>query len=247
MGTFHSSTDDTTLGDKWNGETRGSAPYAVSIVVAFPNKIVAYVQYFKPILLEKVEVPVVVIHPPAKELYEKCEAEIKEQVTKEVYSYGNWQWRGGDYEELPPPKGGGNALDSSGDELTEACEAFLLEEACNSIIDPATGMSVTELKENGLWNPVNYDKDLAKQVKEMVEILREKYRKPSDAEKLQFGQCQHICLNAQNRPICFMKGKNYDCSKCERNPKKKVEEKLSKENPAATEVVQPIEASQPTS
>ncbi len=227
MGTFHSNVDDTTLGDKWNGETHGSAPYAVSIVIAFPNKIIAYVQYFKPILLEKLEIPVVVLHPPdTTGIYEKCEAEIKEQVTKEVYSYGNWKSKWGE-EEISSPKDFGDAgREVTDEEIKKACEAFLLEEARNAIVDPTTGMTVTELMVHGMWSPNNYDKDLDKQVKDMVEILREKYRKPSDTEKLQFGQCPHICLNAQNRPICFMKGKNYDCSKCERNPKnKKTEEK----------------------
>jgi hypothetical protein len=284
MGTFHSSTDDTTLGDKWNGETHGSAPYAVSIVVAFPNKIIAYVQYFKPILLEKLEIPVVVLHPPdVTGLYEKCEAEVKAQVSKEVYNQ-NWKWMGGDYEELPSPKDTGDASSPTTDEEMKAVtEKFLLDEACDAIIDPTTGMSVTELKVHGMWNPTKYDHDLAVQVKQMVELLREKYRKPTDEEKLKFGQCVHICLNQQNKPICFIQGKNYDCSKCQRNPKnKKTEEKkmcdplnLSTGCPAnpemkgqchtcnlniymyeqpkttvaepSSEVVQPIEASQPSS
>ena len=85
MGTFHSGTDDDTLGDKWNGETATSPPYALSIVVALPNEIKAYLQYFKPIALKKVEIPVSISYPISKEIFEKCQEDVDKQVKKYTY------------------------------------------------------------------------------------------------------------------------------------------------------------------
>jgi hypothetical protein len=231
MGTFHSGTDDNTLGDKWNGETRGSASYAVSIVVALPNKIIAYLQYFKPIILEKVEIPISVLHPATKEIYEKCAAEVKERVSKgytiQKYNYGELFDRG----ELPEGNGVQPFKEDDDVLLDKETEERIEEEACDAIIDPVTRFSVTQLKEQAMYSPEKFDKDLKLQVESLKRLLREKYTTVTGTQ-LKLGECPHISLNEKKKPICFLKGRRYDCSKCERNPKNlKKEEKLETCNP----------------
>ena len=243
MGTFHSGTDNDTLADKWNGETKGSPHYAVSVVVALPLEIKAYLQYFRPVVLEKVEIPVNIIHTVSKEIYEKCEAEVKKNVAKETYSmYGTGGFNVTDRGELPDK------------EETEAIQPFFLSkeieedielEAESSIIDPTTGFSVSQLKEQGMWSPKTYDSDLVHQVESMKRILREKYAKIIGKNiQLKLGECPHISLNEHNRPICFLNGRNYDCSKCSRRLKP-TESKEEKDEPKPIIPVEDVTPSQP--
>ncbi len=250
MGTFHSGTDNDTLGDKWNGETKGSPHYAVSIVVALPFEIKAYLQYFKPIMLEKVEIPVNVVHPISKEIYEKCEAEVKQLVSKESFFLGGcnkYFTDGFDRSELPDKK---EAVEKIGGYTDKEMEDEIEAEACDTIIDPTTGMSVSELKEQGMYSPEKFDKDLNQQVESMKRILKGN-RLLFQGERLKLGECPHISLNEQKRPICFLKGKNYDCTKCQRNYKKykdkTPEQPVKKDEPIVTitEVMPPT--SQPSS
>jgi hypothetical protein len=243
MGTFHSGTDDSTLGDKWNGETKNSPNYAVSIVVALPNKMLAYLQYFRPIITEKIEIPVSIVQPISKEIYEKCEAEVKQLVSKENFFLGYQNYNQGDVwseegrTELPEKEAVTPlAKDTPNEKLDEEEEKILDEESCDAVIDHATGLSVTQLKEQGMWSPEKYDKDLFQEVEKMKRLLRDEYiTLNASPQHLKIGECPHISLNAQSRQVCFMNGRNYDCRGCIRNPKNIAKANKGMESPIKNE------------
>lgn len=270
MGTFHSSTDNDTLGDKWNGETKNSAPYALSVVVSLPNEIKAYLQYFKPYKLEKVEIPIQVVYPVSDEIVLQCKADVKERVTKQGgYYQKGFEW---DHKlqkwvspeevrsELPDyseKKGSvvekiGTAIDIEG----RMTDAELEEEAKWCIVDPTTSMTVAEMESLGMYHPEADDADLARQVECMKRVLREDEEATIDAisppptipnkdGNLHYGQCPHISFNAQKREICIFQGKIYDCAKCERLH---LMQKLDAEQkPANVPIETPKEESQPKS
>lgn len=83
MGSFHSGTDDSTL-EAWGG---GKTKFSISIVISLPNEIKAWIQYFKPIEINKKEIPVVVLWNDDEALYTSCQKEVDEKVSEKTYSW----------------------------------------------------------------------------------------------------------------------------------------------------------------
>lgn len=216
MGCFHSGTDDDTLEDKWNGESKNSSPYGVSLVVSLPHDMKAWITYYKPFLLKKVEIPISILNPPANDIMMKaCETEVKDRVKKWSYKqnfpYGN----------LRDPTGNPCSAGSSNQQITSAASKLFDEEDEDdlspeeTIRDQFNGYSIAELKEYGMWDEEVYA-DLVDELKKANAKLKQTKAVEYVNEKP--CECPHLSLNGKDRWICFFSGKIFDCNKCKHKP-----------------------------
>ena len=211
MGVFHSSTDDDTLIDKWNGESKHSSPYGVSLVVSLPSNMKAWITYYKPFALEKVEMPINVLNPPASDdIVKHCETEVKDRVKKWTYQQ-NWNYKKFDPDTCYPSSAGSETGKTYLEDLDTDPE-----DPEESIIDPETGWSIAILKEYEMWDPQIYP-DLVQK----LEAAKKKFRKVITEKPC---PCPHIFLNNKQRWICFFSGKSFDCETCKHNPSKSTKE-----------------------
>jgi len=211
MGCFHSGTDDDTLEDKWNGESKNSSPYGVSLVVSLPNDMKAWVTYYKPFLLKKVEIPINILNPPANaDMMKSCESEVKDRV--KTWSYNqNFPYRN-----LREPTGNpcsaGVASKIFEDDEDDDEDGLSLEE---TIRDQFNGYSIAELKEYGMWDEEVYA-DLVEELEKA--LTKRKQTKVIDYVTDKPSPCPHLFLNQRSRWICHFHGKNFDCRECKHKP-----------------------------
>ena len=244
MSTFHSSTDDDTLTEKWDGETLGSSNYGLSLVVAFPpRKMLCYMQYYKPIKLKKLEIEVDVLTPESQELYSKCVKDVQEQVKKKQWGYTNyrdepeWEFRGGCW--IKKANAEKNSKTPTTRESLTTCdeedfEGLVFsddtdEDLEESVMDYTTRFSIAEMKQSGIWNPEQFPEvqklfEKAKAYREQLKKDEKKYKTKckSSLVKKDERTCPHQSYNDKGRIICFFQGRNFDCTQCtHRVPEKK--------------------------
>ena len=203
MGCFHSGTDDDTLEDKWNGESKNSSPYGVSLVVSLPNDMKAWITYYKPFTLKKVEIPINILNPPADaDMMKACEAEVKDRVKtwsyKSMYPYGEKSL-------ADSCRTSKYAYDSEEDEP---------EDPEDLVFDQTTGYSIKQLKEFNMWDPEVY-LDL---LEELAAIKMQKPYEIVETIPERPNMCPHLSLNGKQRWICFFHGKIFDCATCKHCP-----------------------------
>ena len=212
MGCFHSGTDDDTLEDKWNGESKNSSPYGVSLVVSLPNDMKAWITYYKPFTLKKVEIPINILNPPADaDMMKACEAEVKDRV--KTWSYKpNWpqsQWQG-----KPVADSCQTTATSATATNQHDYEEDEPEDPEDLVFDQTTGYSIKQLKEFNMWDPEVY-LDL---LEELAAIKMQMPNKVIDTIPERPNMCPHLSLNGKQRWICFFNGKNFNCAKCNHCP-----------------------------
>jgi hypothetical protein len=248
MGTFHSGTDDTTLDDKFDGETAGSPPYAVSIVFSLPDEIKARLSYFKPIKTKIMEVPVEIIYEkcphcggdmetklPKADFEKYCE-EVKTRVFKEIYGY----WQNDKLKRLGtkkketttnPRKGAAADTDQNS---TQDSETDQNSSTTDSGVQSLRTFFQEDFEE-AEWEIAEKIIDditgmsMAELIEngqydpELYEDIEEKYQAELKKAKVKAfivkGRCPHQFLNDKFRPICHFHGKNFDCKNCKHLPK----------------------------
>ncbi len=256
MGTFHSGTDNDTLGDKWDSESKNGSHYGVSIVVAFPNKMLAYLQYYRPIKTKPFEVDITIINPPPPdELIKRCEAEVKSKVKKWQYEWERNKDQGAtDFFSKRTDSSKEDSTKTSkiiselGTNLDKKEEETLLK-LSHKVKDSISGLSVYQLIENGQWDPELYP-DLAEELEEMFELEETNWEEEKGFNgkkdlQLKKGECNHLAHNNKNRLFCVIKGVNYTCDGCSFFPeeikaKEAEKPKETKETPKEETAIQPI-------
>lgn len=210
MGCFHSGTDDDTLEDKWNGESKNSSPYGVSLVVSLPDNMKAWVTYYKPFAMKKVEIPINILNwpqPPPDPMMKTYEAEVKDRV--KTWSYKQ-TWPQTQFQGKP-------VADSC--RMTSVISKYDHDEEESDdpedlVWDHATGYSIKELKEFNMWDPEVYV-DL---LEELAAYKMQMPNKVNDTIPERPNMCPHLSLNGKQRWICFFSGKTFDCAKCKHCP-----------------------------
>jgi len=217
MGTFHSNVDDDTLGDKWDGENKNSNTYGISVVVALPREIKAYLQYYRPIKTKPFTVDINIIHPEQETLYKTCKKLVEERAKKKLpYQCER------NFQNTQRSSGGQAGVGKTGEKVTikrlkKGISQEVLEE---TITDPLFHMSIADLKECGMWSPAKFP-DLVEELEEaMYEEIEEKdiERGSKLPQITDPKECNHLSLNEKNRKVCFFQGRKYDCSKCLHHP-----------------------------
>ena len=222
MGTFHSGTDDNTLGDKWDSESKNGCPYGLSIVVAFPNKMQGYLQYYRPIKTKPFEVEVSVVYPQSDEIYKHCEEEVKAKVKKWTYEAYNKGDEAADFFFKQRSKNTPTQIVTETGTAFKKKEEETLLKLSHKIIDPLTGLSVWQMIDNGTWDPELYP-DLEEELEDLLEVelganWGEENGFGDDKEtQLKEGQCTRLFRNEKDRLICCVHGKNYNCTGCKYN------------------------------
>ncbi len=125
MGSWLSGHDQDILGDKWDV---GKTQWAISMVVSLPNEIKAWLQYYRPIKLERIEIPVFIVQKPNDEIMKACEADFKMKVQKKVYNYSSFN----------------DELGVEGFYPSEACDRKIPVDEEDDI-DEVTGFSLSKL------------------------------------------------------------------------------------------------------
>ena len=212
MSTFYSGTDDDTLSDKWNSESKNGNHYAVGVVVAFPHDIKAWIVYYKPIATTKIDLPIKVLRPdivdPMKAIYE---AEMQKRLKKKVWSYSGTQ--------AGIPGTQTNSADAAANTIVkdEDWDEGELIDPEEYVVDHISGLSVAQLKANGQWDETIFS-DLAEELKEIQQFINSGTFTRKHKNKAGATKDDRICLrqayNKQGKVICVLHNKNQDCSAC---------------------------------
>ena len=216
MSTFYSGTDDNTLSDKWDGESKNCNHYAVGLVLAFPNLMKAWIVYYRPIATTKIELPIKVLMPDSPDpLAPTYEAQVKERLKKKVWEYTQTLIGKGAYgtghsqtatkeirSELPEPPTG------AGEDEDDDWEGGELLDPKQWVIDGISGLTVAQLEEQGLWDPAYYP-DL---VAQLAHFDRNFIRRPKNQKDER--TCLRQYYNKRGKLVCGEHGKHPDCESC---------------------------------